>query len=78
MRNPMSSPWWRDSNQTASGKPGAVQTPFWHIDAMSGAVHTITPDEPRGVVADRDGDDAHFPPGSRSDRMMIAEPGRLC
>ena len=22
----MSAPWWRDSNQTASGKPGAVQT----------------------------------------------------
>ena len=21
----MSAPWWRDSNQTASGKPGAVQ-----------------------------------------------------
>ena len=26
MRNPKSSPWWRDSNQTASGKPGAVHT----------------------------------------------------
>lgn len=25
MRNPMSSPWWRDSHQTASGKTGAVQ-----------------------------------------------------
>jgi len=25
MRNPMGSPWWRDSNQNASGKPGAVQ-----------------------------------------------------
>lgn len=25
MRNPMGSPWWRDSNETASGKPGAVQ-----------------------------------------------------
>jgi len=24
MRNPMGSPWWRDSNQNASGKPGAV------------------------------------------------------
>ncbi len=25
MRRSMSSLWWRDSNQTASGKPGAVQ-----------------------------------------------------
>jgi hypothetical protein len=25
MHNPMSSLWWRDSNQPASGKPGAVQ-----------------------------------------------------
>jgi len=27
MRRSMSSLWWRDSNQTASGKPGAVQGP---------------------------------------------------
>jgi len=27
MRNPESSLWWRDSNQPASGKPGAVQSP---------------------------------------------------
>ncbi len=26
MHNPTSSLWWRDSNQTASGKPGAVQS----------------------------------------------------
>ena len=25
MPRSMSPPWWRDSNQTASGKPGAVQ-----------------------------------------------------
>jgi branched-chain amino acid transport system substrate-binding protein len=25
MRKLMGSPWWRDSNQSASGKPGAVQ-----------------------------------------------------
>jgi hypothetical protein len=25
MPRPMSAPWWRDSNQTASGKPGAIQ-----------------------------------------------------
>jgi hypothetical protein len=33
MRSSMSSLWWRDSNQTASGNPGAVQFPVPAVGA---------------------------------------------
>ena len=38
MPRSMSPPWWRDSNQTASGKPGAVQSLEHHeiIEAVAG------------------------------------------
>ena len=36
MRRSMSSLWWRDSNQTASGKPGAV-----HAALMDEAQHDV-------------------------------------
>lgn len=46
MRRPMSSLCWRDSNQKASGKPGAVQLPLanraWETFVLKAAEHVGT------------------------------------
>ena len=46
MRKPMSSLWWPDSNQTASGKPGAVQPVVFDAvgaDAYAGNIRCLAP-----------------------------------
>ncbi len=44
MPKPLSAPWWRDSNQTVSGEPGAVQPvrPGAVQDTLAACLHLIT------------------------------------
>ncbi len=43
MRRSMNSIWWPDSNQTASGKPGAVHTDIDPMDGGTGRPRAINP-----------------------------------
>jgi hypothetical protein len=52
MRKLMGSPWWRDSNQSASGKPGAVQ-----VDHGRGAI-VVSLTEPLGGLREFGGSDS--------------------
>ena len=49
MRRSMSSLWWRDSNQTASGKPGAVQS-RQHGIAVLATLALLDPDHLAGAL----------------------------
>jgi len=44
-----SPPWRRDSNQTASGKPGAVQDP-WHLLPPLKRDHPVSPSSPDQII----------------------------
>ena len=48
MRRSMSSLWWRDSNQTASGKPGAVQVLLFRL--WSGCLRAVVIVKPETVL----------------------------
>ncbi len=49
MRRSMSSLWWRDSNQTASGNPGAVQDQYLRWLLVAGAMSVIRQAKRRGT-----------------------------